>query len=77
MTWISAVSYTHLRAHETFLSDSNCCTEPVSYGVIEEDGTSDLVVEVFDDLDKVCADVVLLHGCPESCTQNPVEGLLK
>ena len=26
----------------------------------EEDGTSGLVMEVFDDLDKVCADVVLL-----------------
>ena len=23
--------------------------------------------EVFDDLDKVCADVVLLHGCLQSC----------
>ena len=28
-------------------------------------------------LDKVCADVVLLHGCPQSCMQNPVEGLLE
>ena len=22
-----------------------------------------------------CADVVLLHGCPQSCMPNPVEGL--
>ena len=50
--------------------DSNCCSEPVSYAAVEEDGTSGLVVEVFDDLDKVCADVVLLHGCPQSCMPN-------
>ena len=43
----------------------------------EEDGTSGLVIEVFDDLDKVCADVVLLHGCSQSCMPNPVEGLLE
>ena len=51
--------------------------EPVSYAAVEEDGTSGLVTEVFDYLDKVCADVVLLHGCPESCMPNPVEGLLE
>ena len=62
---------------ETSLSDSNCCSEPVSYAAVEEDGTSGLVVEVSDDLDKVCADVVLLHGCPQSCMPNPVEGLLE
>ena len=28
---------------------------------VEEHGTSGLVIEVFDDLDKVGADVVLLH----------------
>ena len=33
--------------------------------------------EVFDDLDKVCADVVLLHGYPQSCMPNPVECLLE
>ena len=51
--------------------------KPVSYAAVEEDGTSGLVKEVFDDLDKVCADVVLLHGCPQSCMPNPVEGLLE
>ena len=51
--------------------------EPVSYAAVEEDGTSGLVIEVFDDLDKVCADVVLFHGCPQSCMPNPVEGLLE
>ena len=49
----------------------------VSYAAVEEDGTSGLVIEVFDDLEKVCADVVLLHGCPQSCMPNPVEGLLE
>ena len=28
--------------------------EPVCYAAAEEDGTSGLVIEVFDDLDKVC-----------------------
>ena len=55
----------------------HCCLEPVSYAAVEEDGTSGLVLEVFGDLDKVCADVVLLHGCPQSCMPNPVEGLLE
>ena len=41
------------------------------------DGTSGLVIEVFDDSDKVGTDVVLLHGCPQSCMPNPVEGLLE
>ena len=36
-----------------------------------------LLYSFFDDLDKVCADVVLLHGCPQSCMPNPVEGLLE
>ena len=30
---------------------------------------------MFDDSDNVGADVVLLHGCPQSCKQNPVKGL--
>ena len=58
-------------------ADSNCCSEPVSYGAVEEDGTSGLVIEVFYDLEKICADVVLLHGCPQSCMPNPVEDLLE
>ena len=61
----------------TSLSDSNCCSEPVSYAAVEEDGTSGLVIAVFDDLVMVGADVVLLHGCPQSCMPNPVEGLLE
>ena len=59
------------------LSDSNCCSGPVSYAAVEEDGTSGFVIEVFDDSDKVDADVVLLHDCPQSGMPNPVEGLLE
>ena len=47
------------------------------YAAFEEDDTSVLVIEVFDDLDKVCADVVLLHGCPQRYMPNPVEDLLE
>ena len=41
------------------------------------DCTSGLVIEVFDDTDKVWADAVILHGCPQSCMPNSVEGLLE
>ena len=57
--------------------DSNCCSEPVSYAAVEEDYIHGVVIKIFDDLDKVGADVVLLHGCPQSCMPNPVEGLLE
>ena len=58
------------------MSDSNCCSEPVSYAAVEEDGTSGLVIEVFDWIRFVLM-FVLLHGCPQSCIPNPVEGLLE
>ena len=51
--------------------------EPVSYAAVEENGTSGLVIEVLDDSDKVGADVVLLHGSPQSCMPNHVEGLFE
>ena len=59
------------------MSDSNCCLEPISYAAVVEDCTGGLVIVVFDDSDKVGADVVLLHGCPQRCMPNPVEGLLE
>ena len=59
------------------MSDFNCCSEPDSYATVEQDGTSGLVIEVFADSDKVGADVVLLHGCPQSCMTNSVKGLLE
>ena len=55
----------------------NCCSEPFSCAAVEEDSTSGLVIEVFDDSDMVGTDVVLLHGCPQSCMPNPVKGLLE
>ena len=51
--------------------------ESVSYAAVEDGGISGLVKEVFDDSGKIGADVVLLHGCPQSCMPNPVEGLLE
>ena len=50
-------------------------SEPVSYAAVEEDGTSGLVIEVFDGLDKICAAVILLYGYPQSCIPNPFQGL--
>ena len=64
-------------SRQSSLSDSNCCSEPVSNAAVDENGTSGLVMEVLDALDKVCADVVLLHGCPQSCMPNPFEGLIE
>ena len=52
-------------------------SELVSYASVEEDCVSSLVIEVFVDSDKVGTDVILLHGCLESCIPNPVEGLLE
>ena len=57
--------------------DSNRCSERVSYAAVEEDCTSGLVTEIFDDSDEVGADVVLLHGRPQSCRPSPVYGLLE
>ena len=31
----------------------------------------------FDDSDKVGADAILLHGCPQSRMPNPIKGLLE
>ena len=47
------------------------------YGAVEADCTGGLIMEVFDDLDKVSTDVLLLHGCPQSCLPNPVEDFLE
>ena len=40
------------------MSDTNCCSETVSYAAVEEDGTSGLVIEVFDNLDKFLLSVL-------------------
>ena len=57
------------------MSDSIFCSEAVSLAAVKEDCTSGLVIEVFDDSDKVGADV-LLHGYPRSHMPNPFEDLL-
>ena len=57
------------------MSDSSCCSEQVCYDAVKEDCTSGLVIEVFDDSDKVGADIVVLHGCKQGCMPNPAEGL--
>ena len=54
-----------------------CRSEQVFYAAVEEESTGGLVIMGFDDSDMVSADVVLLHGCPQSCMPNPVEGLLE
>ena len=36
-----------------------------------------LVIEVSEDSGEVVADVVLLHGCQQSCMPDPVGGLLE
>ena len=43
---------------------------------LKRDGTSGFVSEVFDDSDELGADVVV-HGYPQTCMPNPVEGLLE
>ena len=67
---MNVLIYTHI--HGAF-EVSHFCT--VSCAAVEEDRTSGLVIEVFVDWDKVGGDVILLHGCPQSCMPNPVEGL--
>ena len=34
-------------------------------------------MEISDDSDRVCAVVIILYGCPQSCMPNPVKGLLE
>ena len=43
--------------------------------LLKRTALSSLVIKVFDGSNKV--GVVLLHGCPQSCMQNPVEGHLE
>ena len=52
------------------------CSEPVSYAAVEEDCTSGLVIEVFDDSDKVGADV-LLHVALKAVCQTLLKVFLK
>ena len=50
---------------------------PVSYAAVEENDTSGLVIEVFDDLDKVCAVVVLFMVAHKAACQTLSKAFLK
>ena len=52
------------------------CFRTKSYAA-EENGTSGLVIEAFDDLDKVGADVVLLHVSHKAACQTLSNAFLK
>ena len=49
----------------------------VSYAAVEEDGTSGLVIEVFDDLDKVGADVYFFMVAHRAACQTLSKAFLK
>ena len=49
--------------------ESDCCSEPVSYAVVEEDYTSGFVVEVFDDSDKSTSAPFLSESSNTSMTR--------
>ena len=51
--------------------------ESISNAPVEEDGTSGLFIEVFDDSDNVGAGVALLHGCLQNFMPNPAAGLIE
>ena len=50
----------------TTLSYSDCGEEPFPYGTVEKNRTAGLCVQLFTDMNKVTADVVLFNGCLES-----------
>ena len=49
----------------------------VFYTVVEEDCSGGLTIEVLHDSNKASADVVLLHGCQQSCCQTLLKAFLK
>ena len=59
------------------MSDSNSCSDPVSYAAVKDDCSGGLIIGVFDDSDKFGAHVILLYGCRQSYMPDPVEGLLE
>ena len=59
------------------MSDSNCCSEPISYAAVEEDCAGGLVTEVFDGSDEAGGDVVFLDGCPQRARQTLSKAFLK
>ena len=61
---------------QTSLLDSNYCSEPVSNAAIEEDCIGDLVIEVFDDSDKVGADVYFFMVVHKAACQTLLKAFL-
>ena len=58
-------------------TSSNCCSELVSYAAVEEDGTSDLVIEVFDDFDKFVLMLYLFMFVNKAACQSLSKAFLK
>ena len=46
--------------------DSSCGVEPFPCGNVEKNCAADFCIQLFNDMNKVTADIVLFHGCPES-----------
>ena len=55
----------------------NGCFESIHSVALEKDCIGGLLIEVFDDSNKVGLDAGLLDCCPTCCMPNPVEGLLE
>ena len=53
------------------------CSEPVSYAAVEEDDTTGLVIEVFDDLEKVGAMFYFFMVANKVACQTLFKALLK
>ena len=65
------------RGEKASLAHSNCCPEPVSDSSVVENCTGGFVVQVLNDSDKVRADVVLPHSCPQCSMPYSVKGFLE
>ena len=59
------------------MSDSDSGSEPVSYTTIKVDCTSGLVLEVFNELDKVGVNVIKPHSRPKGFMPYSVKRLFK
>ena len=59
------------------MSESICCSEPVSYAAVEEDCTSGLVIEVLMTWVKLVLMLYFFMVAHRSCMPNPVQNLLE
>ena len=58
----------------TSLSDSDCCSEPVSNPAVDEDFITGLVIEVFNDTEKMLYFFIVVH---KAACQNVSKAFLK